>query len=114
MASVAGLVAIKPEGHISKRTYDQISYWANNILPLDHTLPRDYYSTKKSIKDFGLPIENIDGYKNGCILYWKDDVDLEYCKLFEDAKYKSTRERDPHRKKFPYVVLRYLLLTPHL
>ncbi|KAL0311219.1 UNVERIFIED_CONTAM: hypothetical protein Sangu_2416600 [Sesamum angustifolium] len=48
------------------------------------------------------------------MLYWKEDVDLEYCKFCGDARYKPSREQDPHRKKSPYAVLRYLPLTPHL
>ncbi|KAL0303559.1 UNVERIFIED_CONTAM: hypothetical protein Sradi_6224000 [Sesamum radiatum] len=56
----------------------------------------------------------IDVCKNSCMLYWKDDVDLEYRKLCEDGMYKATRERDLGRKKSPYVVLRYLPLTLHL
>ncbi|KAL0320266.1 UNVERIFIED_CONTAM: hypothetical protein Sradi_5288100 [Sesamum radiatum] len=31
----------------------------NKILPYGHTLPGDYYNTKKLIKDLGLPIEKI-------------------------------------------------------
>ncbi|KAL0305158.1 UNVERIFIED_CONTAM: hypothetical protein Scaly_2994300 [Sesamum calycinum] len=84
------------------------------ILPSDHTLSGDYYNTKKLVKDLSLPIEKIHAYKNGCILYCKDGVDLEYCKFCGDARYKPSRGRDPHRKKSPYAVLRYLLLTPRL
>ncbi|KAL0324622.1 UNVERIFIED_CONTAM: hypothetical protein Scaly_2429300 [Sesamum calycinum] len=46
-----------------------------------HLLPRDYYSTKKLIRDLVLPIEKINACKYGCKLYWKDDADLEYCKF---------------------------------
>ncbi|KAL0405153.1 UNVERIFIED_CONTAM: hypothetical protein Slati_3829200 [Sesamum latifolium] len=74
----------------------------------------DYYNTKKLIKDLGLHIEKIGACKNGCMLYWKDDVDLEYCKFCEDTRYKPTRGQNPRRKKSPYVVLRYLPLTPRL
>ncbi|KAL0456081.1 UNVERIFIED_CONTAM: hypothetical protein Slati_0947300 [Sesamum latifolium] len=69
---------------------------------------------KKLIKDLGLPVEKIAACKNGCMLYWKDDVDLEYCKFCGDARYKPTRGRDPRRKKSPYAVLRYLPLIPRL
>ncbi|KAL0377067.1 UNVERIFIED_CONTAM: hypothetical protein Scaly_0824300 [Sesamum calycinum] len=66
----------------------------------------DYYNTKKLVKNLGLPIEKIYACKNSCMLYWKDDVDLEYCKFCGDPRYKPSRGRDPHRKKSPYVVLR--------
>ncbi|KAL0329087.1 UNVERIFIED_CONTAM: hypothetical protein Sradi_4895400 [Sesamum radiatum] len=108
---VAEFVDIKADGHISERIYDRISQWANKILPSDHSLPADYYNTKKLVKDLGLPVEKIHACKNGCMLYWKDDVDLEYCKFCGDARYKPSRGRDPHRKKSPYAVLRYLLIT---
>ncbi|KAL2232465.1 UNVERIFIED_CONTAM: hypothetical protein Sindi_1426500 [Sesamum indicum] len=65
-------------------------HWANKIVPLGQTLHRDYYSTKKWIKDLDLPVEKIDASKNDCMLYWKDDVDLEYSKFYGDARYKST------------------------
>ncbi|KAL0347690.1 UNVERIFIED_CONTAM: hypothetical protein Scaly_1785000 [Sesamum calycinum] len=78
------LVDIKADGHISERIYDIISQWANKILRSNHTLPGDYYSTKKLVKDLGLPVEKIHACKNGFMLYWKDDVDLEYCKFYGD------------------------------
>ncbi|KAL0420330.1 UNVERIFIED_CONTAM: hypothetical protein Slati_3055900 [Sesamum latifolium] len=82
-------------------------------MPRDHTLPLDYYNTKKLIKDLGLPMEKIDACKNGC-LYWKDDIDLDYCKFCGGARYKPTRVRNPNRKNTPYAVLRYLPITPRL
>ncbi|KAL0296133.1 UNVERIFIED_CONTAM: hypothetical protein Sradi_6665400 [Sesamum radiatum] len=86
---VADLVDIKMDGHISEQIYDRIFQWANRILPSDHILWGDYYSTKKLVKDLGLPVEKIQACKNGCMLYWKD-VDLEYCKFCGDARYKPT------------------------
>ncbi|KAL2251843.1 UNVERIFIED_CONTAM: hypothetical protein Sindi_2306600 [Sesamum indicum] len=90
LTSIPKLVDIKVDGHFSERSYDRISKWANKILPPGHTLPRDYYSTKKLIKDLGLPVEKIDAY----------------------ARHKPTRGRDPRRKKSLYAVIKYLPLTP--
>ncbi|KAK4384141.1 hypothetical protein Sango_3087500 [Sesamum angolense] len=50
------LVDIKADGHISERIYNRISQWANKILPSDHTLLGDYYSTKKLVKDLVYPL----------------------------------------------------------
>ncbi|KAL0433561.1 UNVERIFIED_CONTAM: hypothetical protein Slati_2690400 [Sesamum latifolium] len=111
---IVGLVTIKAEANFSERTYNQISLWANNILPCNHTLPLDYYSTKKLIRDLGLPVEKIDACKNGCMLYWKDDIDLDYCKFYGEARYKPIREQNLNRKKTPYAILRYLPLMPRL
>ncbi|KAK4383618.1 hypothetical protein Sango_2758600 [Sesamum angolense] len=76
-------------------------------------MPRDYYSTKKLIRNLGLPFEKIDACKNNCMLYWKDGIGSEYYK-FCGARYKPTREGNPCHKKFPYTILTYLMLTPHL
>ncbi|KAL0419068.1 UNVERIFIED_CONTAM: hypothetical protein Sradi_1320300 [Sesamum radiatum] len=78
---VAGLVTIKADANFSELTYDKISQLTNNILHCDHTLPLDYYSRKKLIRDLDLPVEKIDPCNNGCMLYWKDDIDLDYCKF---------------------------------
>ncbi|KAL0433488.1 UNVERIFIED_CONTAM: hypothetical protein Slati_2683100 [Sesamum latifolium] len=114
LAAVAELVDIKADGHISQRIYDRISQWGDHIMPCDHTLPLDYYNTKKLIKDLGLPMEKIDACKNSCMLYWKDDIDLDYCKFCRMARYKPTRVRNPNGKKTPYAVLRYLPIIPRL
>ncbi|KAK4391462.1 hypothetical protein Sango_1924000 [Sesamum angolense] len=66
------------------------------------------------VRDLGLPIEKIHACKNGCMLYWKDDIDMEYCKFCGDPTYKPTRDRNPLRKKFLYAILRYFSLTPRL
>ncbi|KAL0444178.1 UNVERIFIED_CONTAM: hypothetical protein Slati_2140500 [Sesamum latifolium] len=114
LAAVAELVDIKADGQLSERIYDQISQWGDHIIPPDHSFLVDYYNTKKLIKDLGLPMEKIDACKNGCMLYWKDDIDLDYCKFCGEARYKPTRERNPNRTKIPYAVLRYLSITPRL
>ncbi|KAL0433324.1 UNVERIFIED_CONTAM: hypothetical protein Slati_2666700 [Sesamum latifolium] len=114
LAVVAELVDIKADGHISQRIYDRISQWGDHVMVHDHTLPLDYYNTKKLTKDLGLPMKKINVCKNDCMLYWKDDIDLDYCKFCGEARYKLTREPNPNRTKIPYVVLRYLPITPRL
>ncbi|KAL0295129.1 UNVERIFIED_CONTAM: hypothetical protein Sradi_6851400 [Sesamum radiatum] len=63
------------------------------------------------IKDLGLSMEKIDACKSGCILYWKEDIDLDYCKFCGESRYKPTREQNPNRRKTTYAILRYLPLT---
>ncbi|KAL0333965.1 UNVERIFIED_CONTAM: hypothetical protein Sangu_1552700 [Sesamum angustifolium] len=111
---MARLVNIKAEHNMSERCYDQVSQWASDLLSRVHTLPSNYYNTKKMIRDLGLPIKKIHACKNGCMLYWKDNIDMEYCKFCGDPRYKPTREQNSHRKKPSYVVFSYLPLTPHL
>ncbi|KAL0416575.1 UNVERIFIED_CONTAM: hypothetical protein Slati_3489400 [Sesamum latifolium] len=69
---------------------------------------------KMLIRDLGLPLEKIDACENGCMLYRKDGIDLDYCKFCGEARDKPTSERNPNHKKTPYAILRYLPLTPRL
>ncbi|KAL2228576.1 UNVERIFIED_CONTAM: hypothetical protein Sindi_1837300, partial [Sesamum indicum] len=73
-----------------------------------------YYSMKKLLRNLSLPVEKIDVCKNACMLYKKDNIDLDYCKFCGEAKYKSTREQNPNHKKTSYSILSYLTVTPRL
>ncbi|KAL0440711.1 UNVERIFIED_CONTAM: hypothetical protein Sradi_0010000 [Sesamum radiatum] len=48
------------------------------------------------------------------MLYWKDEIDLDYWKFCGETRYMPTKERNPNHKKTPYAILRYSLLTPRL
>ncbi|KAL0289878.1 UNVERIFIED_CONTAM: hypothetical protein Sangu_2600000, partial [Sesamum angustifolium] len=97
---------------LSEYTIEDLSGLIEYCPPI--TLYREIIvARKKLVKDLGLPVEKIHACKNGC-MYWKDDVDLEYCKFCGDARYKPSRGRDPYRKKSPYAIFRYLPLTPCL
>ncbi|KAL0369910.1 UNVERIFIED_CONTAM: hypothetical protein Sangu_0309100 [Sesamum angustifolium] len=83
-------------------------------MPPDHSFPLNYYNMKKLIKALGLPMKKIDACKNGCMLYWKDNIDLDYCKFCGEARYKLNKESNPNRTKTPYALLRYLSITSRL
>ncbi|KAL0387723.1 UNVERIFIED_CONTAM: hypothetical protein Sradi_2654100 [Sesamum radiatum] len=105
LSVAAELVNINTEGHISKHIYDRIFKWADHILLCDHTLPLDYYSTKKLIKDLSLHVEKIDACKNGCMLYWKIDIDLDNYKFCRAVRYNPTLEQNLNREKALYAIL---------
>ncbi|KAL0458619.1 UNVERIFIED_CONTAM: hypothetical protein Slati_0489100 [Sesamum latifolium] len=51
LSAVARLVNIKYEYNLLQSCYDEISQLIGEFLPQDHTLPKDYYSTKKLIRE---------------------------------------------------------------
>ncbi|KAL0373579.1 UNVERIFIED_CONTAM: hypothetical protein Sradi_3273600 [Sesamum radiatum] len=59
LSAVARLVNIKSEYNLPQSCYEEISQLIEELLPRDHTLPKDYYSTKKLIRELGLPVEKI-------------------------------------------------------
>ncbi|KAL0451623.1 UNVERIFIED_CONTAM: hypothetical protein Slati_1140400 [Sesamum latifolium] len=62
LSAVARLVNIKSEYNLPQSCYDEISQLIG-FLPQDHTLPKDYYSTKKLIRELGLLVQKIDACK---------------------------------------------------
>ncbi|KAL0374058.1 UNVERIFIED_CONTAM: hypothetical protein Sradi_3321500 [Sesamum radiatum] len=71
LSAVARQVNIKSEYNLPQSCYDEVSQLIGELLPRDHTLPKDYYSTKKLIRELGLPVEKIDACKAGCMLFGK-------------------------------------------
>ncbi|KAL0374151.1 UNVERIFIED_CONTAM: hypothetical protein Sradi_3330800 [Sesamum radiatum] len=114
LSAVVRLANIKSEYNLPQSCYDEISQLIGELLPRDHTLPKDYYSAKKLIRELGLPVEKIDACKDGCMLFWNDDKHLEFCKFCGHARYKPVKGQKPRRKRSAYATLRYLPITPRL
>ena len=70
-----------------------------------------HYKVKKLMSAFGLPYEKIDACVKGCMLYWKDDVDLRKCKICNEERYKPRKKKG---KEVPCKRMHYLSITPRL
>ena len=117
LSMVARLLRIKAESNTSESTFNKWVQSFKEALPRDNILPNDFYGYKKLIRDLGLPVKKIDACKNGCMLYWKDDLGEEACKFCNFPRYKQRtkgRPNNPKRKRMAHSVLRYLPLTPRL
>ena len=51
------------------------------LLPNGSNLSDSYYEAKKMIKDLGLSYKKIDSCVNDCMLYWKEDEELNTYKV---------------------------------
>ena len=60
-----------------------------DLLPSHTTLPKDCYEAKKIIKDLGLGYEKICACSNDCMLFWKQDANLETCKFCGESRWKQ-------------------------
>ena len=60
-----------------------------DLLPSDAKLPKDHYEAKKIIHDLGLGYEKIHACPNDCVLFWKENVNLEVCPYFATSKWKT-------------------------
>ena len=60
-----------------------------DLLPSDAKLPKDHYKAKKIIRDLGLVYGKIHSCPNDCILFWKENVNLEVYTCCASSRWKT-------------------------
>jgi hypothetical protein len=64
-----------------------------NDAPLeDSNLPRNFHEAKKLVKSIGVGYNSIHACENDCVLYWKENVDLNSCPKCKVSRWKSDRK----------------------
>ena len=59
----------------------------NNLMCDSH------YKVKTLMSAFGLPYQKIDTCIKGCMLYWKDDINLRNYKICYEERYKPKKRK---------------------
>ncbi|XP_058006773.1 uncharacterized protein LOC110657485 [Hevea brasiliensis] len=72
------------------RDFEQPLY-QDELLPQGSNLPQSYYDAKKVIQDLGLSYKKIDACVNNCMLYWKEDERLDFCKICGYSRWKTDK-----------------------
>jgi len=49
---------------------------------------KSYYKAKKLIRDLGFDYKKIDACVNHCMLFWKEDEELDKCKACDAFRWK--------------------------
>ena len=90
-------------------------YLLKNAFP-DINIPDSFYETKKLIRALGCDYKKIDACQNDCILFWKQDENLDACKVFNEPRWKPSKASslEKKEKKVSKKVLRYFPLIPRL
>ncbi|KAG8379756.1 hypothetical protein BUALT_Bualt07G0122500 [Buddleja alternifolia] len=85
------------------------------MLPKGHKLPDSFYSSKKVVALLGLGVEKIDACENDCMLYWKNEKELQQCKICHHPRFKpKKRGKKKGHKDISFKQLNYLPLIPRL
>ncbi|XP_047339912.1 uncharacterized protein LOC124943454 [Impatiens glandulifera] len=114
------LLHLKNVGQWTNTLFDMLlKLLKEEILPENSNLPDSFYESKKFHRNIGLSYEKIDTCKYSCMLFWKDDKDLECCKVCGYSRWKIDESTLAPRKKvngknIPNKVLLYFPLTPRL
>lgn len=111
---VSQMLSIKTDYNLSETCYNRLMSTIKSSLPDSNCAPKDLYGAKKLLKGLGLGYEKIDACVNNCMLFYKEDSNLESCNICHHPRYKPVVGGDGSKKGSPYKVLRYLPITPRL
>jgi len=80
LSATVHMYNLKCVGGISNKFFSDILELINQLLPAcDETLPINTYEAKKFLSSKGLGYEKIPACHNDCMLFWKDNKDLDSC-----------------------------------
>jgi hypothetical protein len=69
---VIRLMAIKSKFFFSNNCYNELLKLIGDVLPNTNKLPKYMYHSKKLVKGLSMDYENIDIFRNSCMLFWKE------------------------------------------
>jgi hypothetical protein len=80
LSAIVHLYNLKCLGGVTNTIFSALLEFVNQLLLDDgEALPDNTYQAKKFLRDMGLEYEKIPAYRNDCMLFWKDNKDLESC-----------------------------------
>ena len=98
---------LKLLGGWTDRSFNLLLDLLNDALPEGSSLPRNFHEAKKLVKSIGIGYISIHACENDCILYWKDNSDLNTCPKCKVSRWKSVRKSldGKHTYKVPRKVI---------
>ncbi|CAH9138523.1 unnamed protein product [Cuscuta epithymum] len=115
LSAVTEFMNIKAEYSLPETCMNRVLQSVGGMLPRDHTLPDSYYHMKQLMSKLGLPCVEIDACPEGCMLFWKEDEALEFCKFCGGDRYKPVRQgKKKPRHRSALSKLYYLPIAPRL
>ena len=76
------MLSIKSDYKMPQNYFNEIVHLMKEICPPNHRVPNNYGQTKKVVRDLGNDVVQIDCCQKGCMLFFKDDANLdafEFC-----------------------------------
>jgi hypothetical protein len=101
------LLHIKLLGGWIDRSFNLLLDLLNDALLKVSTLPKNFYEAKKMVKTIEIGYISIHSCENDCILYWKENLDLNSCPKCKVSRWKSIKKSldGKHVYKVPRKVL---------
>ena len=122
LSTIVHLYHIKYLNGWTNESFTMLLQFLLDFLPSNAKLPKDCYEARKIIKDLGWSYEKIHACPKDCILYWKENVNLEACPNCNHSRWESneskgqqsTNTSSKKRKKKDEKILQWFPLKPRL
>jgi hypothetical protein len=79
---------------VTKKISDILKLINQLLHPCDKTLPVNTYEANKFLNSMGLEYEKISACHNDCMLFWKDNKDLDSCTVCGESKWRTDTHLD--------------------
>lgn len=100
LSYVVRLMSLKAEYHWPERCYDRVTELIKEGFPSDdNLLPSSFYSTKRLLRGIGLPVQKIDCCPNSCMIFWRQDSELDNCRYCGESRFQDQNVDSTTRKK---------------
>ena len=86
LSFVIKILHVKVESGCSNKSFDKVLQIFKDFLPEGHVVPASVYEAKKLLRELGMGYKNIDACKHNCVLYWKENAQLDKCPECEEPK----------------------------
>ncbi|GLT53398.1 hypothetical protein SLA2020_431220 [Shorea laevis] len=99
--AIVDLYNLKCMARWSNSSFTSLLEKMNKMLPPNASLPKNTYEAKKYMRELGLGYEKISVDRNGCMLFWKDNENVETCKVCGKSKWKKNKDgaESSHKSK---------------
>jgi len=110
--AVVRLLSIKSKYNMPQNYFNEIVQLMKEMCPLNKYVPNNYGQTKMVISDLDNDVVQIDCYQKGCMLFFKEDVDLDTCKFYGHSRWNRQKSQQRNQNPLTYSRMHYLPLKP--
>jgi len=90
LSFIIELYLIKSSDKMSDIIFRETVHLLKNALP-DINILDSFYETKKLIRELGCNYKKINACQNNCMLFWKQDENLDACKVCNEHRWKPSK-----------------------
>ncbi|GAU21906.1 hypothetical protein TSUD_34030 [Trifolium subterraneum] len=114
LSAAIKMLSLKAKHNMSQACFDDVIKFMKEASHPENLIPSNFRETKKLTVGLGLSKVKIDCCIGGCMLYYKEDINLKECKFCNDSRYKTRCLSRKNSKDVPRKRLHYLPLIPRL